>query len=1325
MPGANYNPMTLIALIPVQDNEHVLQKNVLGIQPLRAPGFPLGELANILFTGVGADGNATIVNAGETAIPDVCAHVQYLRSSLKSGLDMGDEAVRAWVGVMAMIAISELRERFKLSVQTINLSGAGYMRTVYRQALQNEQLLDQNGCLRVLTFNGNPVAVLEPEGMVGPDRCFCYPFSTIDNPQGCMTSAPWFRPGGEDARSGKRIAHRWADVTGNDPDTKCPFLNDAEKAAFVVWLDALRKSGRIDPAAPIQQAVTGVIRRLNTDLADDSGALINLETTFNNPATHRPQNLTDWRGVLACIGLGKMQGFDIDVERYRANPAGDPLREILLQGAPEWMVLKINGARVGYLDPNPPASNVLVRPFYYVTDELRHVPWFRNGRWVEISGNDVPTQEMDQTERRKLAFWYNQVAPQCQCTSTVVGLQSSADELVRSFGTALGGQMAPIPALTVTSTPDGIPIAQQFTNIMGLMNSVPDFTYPMPPISEIFTDVLALTMASTDTSSKLGILDGTNIVNSVKVTDDSEPSNVKTDRFLALLPLRSSFTSMFVDAPDGGFHLSGVELEQDGLSIVVTITLSNAQVPVVKRKTYSALKGEICTFNQFPYLAMWPYVRSDTWKEYHVVWCQGLESNTPSSVFVPTDKVPQPVQPYVESSTLAGDNGSDGSSWWTLIYHSFPEYVHLQIVDGGVPLEIGSIYVRPPEEHITAGGVLCYAAIDFGSSNTIVRLTDARGSTILDGPNQPYRVFTNDFVKPLTMCANELETYYGRIKDFHEFFWLPFTGMGDSGAQFWVPNPEVRTDHLPTVVELYQGASQVNNQAPRFGQFLRSNCNVMAYFLNRQTLTKKSIEQLGIRSNIKMRKDGDQYVGQIAIQMILLECALAATVHNARLSYVVSYPDQKMWDNLKPLWTIAASNAVQICGGINNAGVKTLKVTELLASKFYATKFVGMANAQAGYCILDIGGGTSDISLWRDFGYGEQMTGGLSLKYAGNQITSESIFSFYRAVRNAQNPNINNFRSLWNLKDAPTAIKVYEQRMEKGFDLLMDLNLNVNANQDAVHNQVPILATTLVSDYKFSNDVQLNNPSVSPFVALLRFKVSSVFYIVARYIQLTGGCNQDNPLVPYYVCMAGNGAAALDACGDEMPGYLTWLMQAVLGERRFEIQNLPNYRKTEVVNGMCAMLAPADGGGGVDFNVIPENMQSLFGNTEQSYDDQWLTYWMFNYYCYYIEYIVKAQQDFFYLDTLFSGDGINNTGIDTIYDMLTMCAEGVSWSHWPWEEGEPLAYNEKNRGLFMANQHKILQQVKNEVEVGTPPSLIADIAAIKMADYLLLVHKFQ
>lgn len=1290
------------ALIPVKNKHMILGSSALGYQALK-PAYGLSELAEILDKPEFDGSNATIVNAAETAIPDICAHIQYLRTNLaKNNLDFSDEAVKAWVGVMAIIALSEHRDHFQLSVENICINGTKteYMKNIYCEALEREKMLDADRNLRVLSLKGNPIAILDQDEKVGttPYRCFCYPFSTIDNPGEVMFAVKWFHAGGLDEVTHKRIAHRWDNVLGVDKSTGRPFLSKQEKAIFAEWLYQLKQK-----FTDYAGAVNCVIRALGTDIADANGDLITVQTTFSNQGS-RPANLTAWRGVLACIALSNMRGAKIDIEIYRSRSDFDPYRTVMLCGEPSMMIVKVNGARVAYLD-----DNIFVRPFYYVTDPLTHIPWFHNGEWVEITDDSISFNEMDKSERCKLAWWYDEQTGKTTDPNTVKALNDSSKNLQKAFGAKLeGGKSTNVIALNTTTFPDGSAIPEKYTAIMSSIKSVPDYTNPMPSESEMFTDRLLMTMVGNHADrSQLGILKN-GIDNIILLKDDRDPYNPKTERFVALLPLRSSFTKTFSEDIHG-INLSSLNFTVKDDTITVHITLINDGAPVSRQWTYYISLGTVMFHSIFPYMSMWPYIRSDSWMKYYVT-CAVNErqfSYSPSVIFGTKDDDPLPNLKPVETAELVTTKDNDASCQWKLItYNQFPEYIHFVIEDGGINVEVGSVYAAPPQKHKTDD--ICFAAIDFGTSNTIIRLTDSQGKIIVDGNGDPYPVFNNDYVKPLTMSANQLDDFYDAIKDFHRFYWLPYEGIGKWGESFWQPDPSKRSDKLPTVVQLYNGVSITNNEAPRFGKFLKSDCDVIKFFLAERDRRGKEVDQIGLYSNMKMIQNTDLFVAHVGLEMLLLYCGLAAIEKDAKLVFMVSYPDSRMWKTLNKYWQPAAAVAKNTCTSIIFSGQVSYRTTELWAAKYYATQFAGGAQAQAGYSILDIGGGTSDISFWKSenalgAANSERVMGALSLKYAGNQVVAESVFSFYRWLHGKDDDSqMENFKMLWDLRSSDT-VQEYEKDMERGFERLCKEDFNVKHNVKKAQDSVPLLVNTIVGACPFSEAVKQGYPHVVAFKSLLKLKISNIFYVLSRMLDLLGAYDDINPRTVYQVCLAGNGASALDACGEEMIPYLTNMMKLIVADREFGILNHVRYRKTEVVNGMCKLLEEKilQGNGSLDSKQLHQPMienEMEYDDIEKSelIDEMWKSYNQ------YVEGVLKPNCDFFAVDSM-----------TTIYDMLTMFENGTS---------EVKADMEI---LFENNCVDILNQVLTESDSRTPLYVVAHIAAIKLIDRILLVHKYK
>ena len=1240
----------------------------VGPQPIK---YSLKEMADRLYEG----GKHAILNAGESAIPDVCAHIKYLRQQLSaSTLNLQDNAVRAWVGVLATIAVSKLRN-FPLTTKNLPLNGGDgkHIENMYRDALKGAGLLKEtvNGATvsysaRLLLFNDIPIAVLDPDKAKGNQQCFCYPFSFIED-KGGMTKLPWFQPG-----------KGWEDVLSVD----LHYLSNKEKIAFVELLTRL-KDGMI--ASAFNPTVDSVLGELGTDIifTDTNKNHIFLDLAYsikNKP--YRPANLTAWRGALACVGMSILRSFKLEEASFL--PQDHILNECLLGSKPQKTVLKVNGTGVGFED-----DKYLIEPFYWMTDPPKDVPWFKNGEWLELYSDDVKSA-LSQVEGQILAFWFSKLAEFAQKR----GLQQEVvDELfwTSQVLSANYGGVFDDAALDLINGLKRIP---------DIIKNVPKPKHDMPPKQGIFTDYLLLTLCgNTAQTAALGMVDGTNIQNKITINKRN---------YFALVPVRSSFTNQMQNLDD--FSLSSLTMKVDGDSVTVFLNVNNGGLSIKLEQAYSKDKIRYC--RSFPYLSLWPYIRSNHWNRYYVSWSDDILPMYSDDVF--TEVRVQPARNPADYQSVTTYDKS--KSWISITYKSFPEYVHVQTVGDGQSHELGAVYIKQPKNH-KIGNKVCYAAIDFGTSNTIVRMMDEKGEKILSN-QQPLPVFTNRYIKPLTVC----EKNYFDAKDFHEFHWFPcnLTASNNQNQGHWKVE-DISKDELPTVVQVYEGANQTCNTVPHYGMFLRSNCHIMHHFLTMASQQGKTLNEVGIRSNIKMSQNGVRYDGDIAIEMILLECALAATERDSSLYYVISYPDDAMWGNhLQYFWSDALRNAQQVCTSI--MGEKA-HITERLAAKWQAPNGATV-NPDVGYCIIDIGGGTTDISLWRRDGImlEEKLYGSISLKYAGNQITSESLYSFYRKLSTANPPRLDHFRALWDnsaiqqhgdgnpqqqSNGTSDPIAEYEQEMEVGFDNLNKKNLQKPADLKELYSQVPLLSTTLVSDFDFSSRAENGHNDVLSFRSLVRFKIASVFYILGRMIYLYNACDDSNLI--YYISMAGNGSKALRICGDGFNAALNSLMKMVAAtQHQFQLTYVNGAQKTVVVDGLCAYTREFIAAGSAP--AAPATMEDCMVSGFVSHnrnDAQAISYrkgikdnhWAEGSYEDYLEKIIKPLREYFPVSDLF-GEG------KTLYELLTI--------------------TDSNNKNIIANQiDRIFDEVYEQSEPGTSLATVADIAAIKMADYLLFVHKFS
>lgn len=1254
----------------------VVANNARGFQPL-LPQYSIRELGENLIKN---DNGKNIENAGETAIPDICAHIKYLRQKLREPvLDMRDQAVLSWVGTLAIVALSELRN-FELEYWFVPLKGEKIMKSVYRNALSECGMLDNNDCIQVLAFHGNPIAVLDTAPENG---CYCYPFSTIRNPNSVMDKVEWFVSQNDDS-------HFWVDVTGKDRAND-DYLHPVEKASFVLWLDALKTNNM---AIHYRNAVDTLIKSLNSEIVTpNTSEIIRLENSFNN-ANARWQNVLAWRGILSCIAMSAMSGYTIDLAKVKGN---SPVQEVFFRSKGRdfnnpMMMLCVDDAHLGWLD-----VDYLVRPLYNVVDELSRVPWFVDGEWLDIA--TLPS--VSDIQKRRLAKWFYELANLVSNEKASLRKQliNAGDALVNKREDALEySKTASVSIFKSMTLRDRTKIPSEFWESCKLLEKVPDYKVTMPAYNDIFAPKLVLTLADMDNGTlfenRLGI-SSDKVHNTIQIQDVQNVFNERMETFQALLPLKAKFTSEYLCNAELTLTEFKMEYNAEMQRIEVFLELDNDGVTVPFYKEYS-IEENVLFLERFSYVSLWPYIRAvdsngnSQWNKYYVTWSPSIQHFGNSTIL--HEYQPIQVTPSVQTETVRTIDGGD--SWELMTYDHFPEYIHFEYSDGGNPVDLGCIYVKPPELHHIEHTYL--AAVDFGASNTIVRFAD--GSRVIQDSNKPAAVFTNSMVEPL-VCT-EYEGFIRQVREFHSLNWLPYYGKNTSSRdniEFWERDLSKETDRIPTVAKLYAGANNVNTLVPRYGQLLRTDCYVMADLLKKYG--EKHSEDFGVHSNIKMRRGVNSEIGTIAVGMLLLECALAAMQRNAALQFVISYPDAEMWKQQKFYWTEAMEHAKEICNNIITNPNNLLRTTELWAAKYYSEEVNERPDTMIGYGMVDIGGGTSDISLWHcdDPLDPSQMRGALSLRYAGNQIISESLFSFFRRTGDC-----GAFDSLWDLAAESAVIKNYHTEMKKGFQKLLDEEKNLAGTDviEQIQKDVPLLSSTLVANKNFSSRVSYDM-GLQSFHSLVSLKLCNVFYVVARYLELTKAFDQNHPNSPYVIYLYGGGSSAYDVCDrDALDDLTNNILCTFVSKRRYEVRvNRGNDRKTEVVRGMCKLAQDKLAQNAINIDQLIPSMftpdtPAPVDSANTDADFETVFNWMRTSYEEYIDFIHRNKKYF----AVESGE--------TMYDWLNLKVD-------------------RNQKLYDKHARNILSQVYQDYDRSTPPEMLAHIAVIKLIDYILLVVRMK
>lgn len=921
---------------------------------------------------------------------------------------------------------------------------------------------------------------------------------------------------------------------------------------------------------------------------------------------HQSSYVTCWHGIIAMIGLSRLYGFELSLKMVNmsAIPAtvhgrvsSGPVykRELerlgLLDSGCYYVLVRTVKDQTGpheyplaMLDPH-----ILVDPFKTIDERaLVNVPWYdrTTHAWKEIdSGFDLApavTQARLQTEYCQLAGWLNLLAAGAQNVGAgglMYHLQNWAAGLLRG---------AQPPAVNTSHTIEGtavnaFPGAALSVTTLG---RVPDLEVPLVPQ---FTDRLMLTSAES-----LSTTTGWNC-----------HVQGEADLMTVVPPLSAEFAAL-LDAhiDDGRIRLLDIQVEDQFVAnhcVKVELIFSDGLLKLSRSRWYTA--REIVFAENFPYFAMWPYVNMEpsVWNQYYVylVRLQGGAADVPSccasvdayqslsfctsadirvSSIVPQDKPNPPIGLRFSAR--------------------FPRFVPLQYVDSLAQVwNCGCLLCQPEETRTQINpGLTAKACIDFGTSNSVCTVA-------VDGALPVHKVLNGSRVRPLVTLSKEND---GTISDFHRYHGISVLS---------------REYKFPSVAQLYVG---MNDDPIQSGKIILSESGIINYFSQRSAAITKgetNLSQAGIYTDLKT--DSRQALGdvnraaQMFIKHLMLLCALEARCLQANsIEYYFSYPNEQYRKNLSPLWNAAAAYLDKL--GIFRDKIRTESLTERMAASYFVQKLMPdntrSAATQPGFAVVDIGGGTSDMTVWRRPCGGNdpifredadlistyariQRKGAeapavqganLSFRYAGNQLFGRTFYTYFK-----NHPTMLSilFPQIFGLSVNSSGEVIPSSHGSLAADVA------AKASVEAVNNYMATLPrvssykdpgfpalTALLNNLLEKPGIDLafwNTPKCAELRSILSFKLKGILYVLGLLVGECAGIHPDNHAGVFNIYLVGGGSqayryverGAFDRAAFDMlaklPGILFGAYSDVNGlKRRFQLTPPTNGNKVEVVDGM-------------------------------------------------------------------------------------------------------------------------------------------------------------
>jgi hypothetical protein len=432
--------------------------------------------------------------------------------------------------------------------------------------------------------------------------------------------------------------------------------------------------------------------------------------------------------------------------------------------------------------------------------------------------------------------------------------------------------------------------------------------------------------------------------------------------------------------------------EGPGVKVTLGLTLSGFEEKTVSGQTHQRtvryqvtkdfpLRAENEIKTAFPTLALWPNVPPGKWKEYFVLVETSEDfGGLAFKIEQPTDKA----TPETRKS------GQESYQYWKC--DRYPEI--LSAIDGDAQF-LGLLPLSIPKVQASGSGTWT-VGVDFGTSLT--------NFYIRKGNGQPERLSLQTNLLKITKGLQEIDAITYR--------------------EFFIPDaffPEGEIPPISTVLTT-RGWQETDAQIP--------------YIINQArtyvpTSESRSIEKDYIKTNIKWQNV--EYQRPFLSQLTRWIATLAAVENVRSIDWVVSYPSafsRKEKNGYANSWTLLLEELTKITGQSHKlANHEPVRTESIVFAQFFADV---LKKDLVHTTCADIGGGTSDISIWEE----NELIHQASVPYAGRDI-------FHRILQ----PNLAFIGDIFGL--SPTDADQFRKNFsgKNNFNLALDIYLRFYAEE--------------------------------------------------------------------------------------------------------------------------------------------------------------------------------------------------------------------------------------------------------------------------------------
>ena len=802
----------------------------------------------------------------------------------------------------------------------------------------------------------------------------------------------------------------------------------------------------------------------------------------------------EWRGLLAMLALKEWCDFPLTTEQIEItgtkNPPGandflKALQKLIpkdtLDGKTTWETLNIilfDGNPIGITSPT-----TLVCTSVNCSGSISGVPWF-NRKFL-----DDPIPKMNSFEKEAVAGWLKHLYGHTLKLPDGKEIKASVNGLLFGFI----GDLGKAPAV-LNPSKTGLGLTQDLFKCMNKPvaprdlpssielipspNKQPEtkllvFDQTIPKVCGVDPQNIIVwkgkTLANTQSfsgapkltlpqnvhlrSQKDFFTDKLFVINQEKafhkhstlVSKGSQGLNFNGILVTPILPIREELLT-YLDVDDLNKNITFTQ-QNDSIVVSLELTLrgiNGKNIVFVISKEYKA--SNVTHITTGPVLAIWPNFRTLDWKAYYTYFTTADQDTFFVKPFLDADEI--------QDTRTFRDNQGNVEKEITKT-ERFPEAMLCEY--GGT--KAGILLISGPDEKLSVDGTDWSVGVDFGTSSTTVYNRK--------GNSDPQPVTFKDrllrITDPLTNPDSTfIDNFFSPKKEETPFFSL-FQKLGNQK-----PDEPLLDGHIyysPGYIELSAAENIVHD-------------------------LKWSTREID-REHLKV------FLKQLCLQVAAEAIVDDATVINWNFSHPLAFTERDR-GLFERIWEEVGSTC-ESATGLSQQVVTPAQSESVVTAKFFANKLQNQyatGGFTTGAVCIDIGGETSDISIWQN----NDLYWQTSLRFAGRHI----------------------FLNL--LKENPEFLKNFSAD-DKDIDMLKKASTGEN---DEFYAQADALIQDKGQEWLDRLATVSDEPTIQPFLQLISLGVAGLLYYVGLLLHHLSSSTADFNLEIPSIYIGGNGSKILD-----------------------------------------------------------------------------------------------------------------------------------------------------------------------------------------------------